>query len=168
MASYICSKCCELDEHSIYEDIECKIGSLNNNVRSLKIRINKLTVKCENSMRELECCFFRILNNIGVKHKAYHGNIFVDNHCKLILVKDKDSKFTLWYSVAIDSGKSFQFTSQMFLWLETFMNWLLMSPVLWKNIKELASLVKRRGKVSIMLLTWRVVNLWVFDRRIYS
>ena len=37
MASYICSKCRELDEHSKYEDIECKIGSLNKEVKSLEI-----------------------------------------------------------------------------------------------------------------------------------
>ena len=65
-------------------------------------------------------------------------------------------------SGAMNLGQSFQCTSQMFLWLEKFMNWLLMCPVLSRNIKQLAYSVKRRGKVSTMLLTWKVLSLWVF------
>ena len=67
MACYICSKCHELDEHSILEDIACKIESQNKEVKSLEIAINELTVKCEklrqdfqegNSMGDLECRLF--------------------------------------------------------------------------------------------------------------
>ena len=96
MARYICSKCRELDEHSILEDIACKIESLNKEVKSLEISINELTVECEklrqdfegNSMGDLECRLLRILDDISVKRQAYHGNVFVGNHCKVILAKD--------------------------------------------------------------------------------
>ena len=88
MARYVCSKCRELDEHSILEDIVCKIESLNNQVKSLEIAINELMFECEklrqdfegNSMGDLECRLLRIPDNIGVKHQAYHGNDFIGNH----------------------------------------------------------------------------------------
>ena len=70
-------------------------------MKSLKIAINELAVKCkklrqdsgENSMGELECRLLRILDDIGVKRQAYHGNVFVGNHCKVILAKDKNGAF---------------------------------------------------------------------------
>ena len=101
MACYICSKCRELDEHSILKDIDCKIESLNIEVKSLEIAINELTVKCEklrqdfagNFMGDLECCLLGILDDIAVKRQAYHGNVFVGNHCKVILAKDKNGVF---------------------------------------------------------------------------
>ena len=88
MARYVCSKCRELDEHSILEDIVWKIESLNNQVKSLEIAINELMFECEklrqdfeeNSMGDLECRLLRITDNIGVKHQAYHGNDFIGNH----------------------------------------------------------------------------------------
>ena len=66
MARYICSKCHELDEHSVLEDIACTIESLNKEVKSLEISINELTVECEklrqdfegNSMGDLEVSSF--------------------------------------------------------------------------------------------------------------
>ena len=35
----------------------------------------------------------RIFDDIGVKRQAYHGNVFVGNHCKVILAKDKNGVF---------------------------------------------------------------------------
>ena len=32
----------------------------------------------------------KILYEIGVKRQAYHGNVFIGNHCKVILAKDKN------------------------------------------------------------------------------
>ena len=32
-------------------------------------------------------------HQIGVKRQAYHGNVFVGNHCKVILAKDKNQVF---------------------------------------------------------------------------
>ena len=46
-----------------------------------------------NSMGYFERCLLRILDNIGVKRQAYHGNIFVRNHCKVILAKNRDGVF---------------------------------------------------------------------------
>ena len=100
MAHYICSKYRELDEHSICEDIVCKIETLHNDVKSLEIAINELTVKCkkfrqdsENSMGDFECCLLKILDDVGVKRQTYHGNVFVGNHCKVILAKDGNGVF---------------------------------------------------------------------------
>ena len=101
MARYVCSKCRELDEHSILEDIVCKTESLNNEVKSLEIAINELMFECEklrqdfegNSMGELECRLLRILDYIGVKHQVYHGNDFIGNHWKVILTKDRNGVF---------------------------------------------------------------------------
>ena len=101
MARYICSECRELDEHSILEDIIWKIESLNSEVKSLEVAINELTGKCEklrqdfaeNSMGDLECRPLRILDDVGVKRQAYHGNVSVGNHCKVILAKDKNGVF---------------------------------------------------------------------------
>ena len=100
MAHYICSKCQELYEHSIYEDIVCKRESLHHKVKSLEFAINELMVKCEkfrqesgNSVGDFECRLLRILNDIGVKRQAYHGNVFVGNHCKVILAKDRNGVF---------------------------------------------------------------------------
>ena len=100
MAHYICSKCRELDEYSISDDIACKIESLHDEVKSLEIAVNELTVKCEkvrqesgNSMGDFERHLLSILDDIGVKRQAYHGNVFVGNHCKVILAKDRDGVF---------------------------------------------------------------------------
>ena len=71
-------------------------------MKFLKIAINELTVKCEklrqdfqegNSMGDWECRLLRILDDIGVKRQAYHGNVFVGNHCKVILAKDRNGVF---------------------------------------------------------------------------
>ena len=220
MACYICSKCSELDEHSILEDFVCKIKSLNEEVKSLKISINELTVKCEqlrqdfqegNSMGDLECRLLRVLDDIGVKCKAYHGNVFVGNHCKVIFAKDKNGVFIFSKLCSILPDESlrkkffdlFELCSiaQNLMAHKGYLNSeetdtlvfschefgakfpvyfpdvsltrkIQCTPLMYldlsRNIKQLASSVKRRGKVSTMLLTWKVLSLWVFGRRIYS
>ena len=35
----------------------------------------------------------RILDDIGVKRQAFHENVFVGNHCKVILVKERNGVF---------------------------------------------------------------------------
>ena len=72
-----------------------------NEVKSLKIAINGLMVKCQklrkdsgrNSIGDLECRLLRILDDIGVKCQAYQGNVFVGNYCKVMLAKDKNGVF---------------------------------------------------------------------------
>ena len=60
-----------MSQHSILEDFICKIESLNKEVKSPEIAVNKLTVNCEklrqdfqagNSMQDLECRLLRILD----------------------------------------------------------------------------------------------------------
>ena len=41
-------------------------------------------------------------------------------------------------------------------------------PAFSRNIEQFASSVGRRGIVSTMQLTWKVLSLWVFGKRIYS
>ena len=60
----------------------CKIESLHDEVKSLEITINELTVKCEkarqesgNSMRDFEHHLLSILDDIGVKRQVYHRNL---------------------------------------------------------------------------------------------
>ena len=44
-------------------------------------------------MGDLECRLLRILDDIEVKRQACHGDVFVGNHCKVILAKDKNDVF---------------------------------------------------------------------------
>ena len=44
-------------------------------------------------MGESEKQLLRILDEIGVKRQAYHGNVFIGNHCKVILAKDKNQVY---------------------------------------------------------------------------
>ena len=69
-----------------------KIESLHNEVKSLEVAVNELKVKCEkfrqdskNSMSNFECSLLRILDDIGITCQAHLGNVFVGNHCKVIL-----------------------------------------------------------------------------------
>ena len=41
----------------------------------------------------------QILDEIGIKRQAYHGNVFIGNHCKVMLAKDKNQVYNfekLW------------------------------------------------------------------------
>ena len=39
----------------------------------------------ENSEGESEKRLLQILNDVDIKRQAYHGNVFIGNHCKVIL-----------------------------------------------------------------------------------
>lgn len=41
-------------------------------------------------MGENEKHFLQILDEIGIKMQAYQGNVFIGNHHKVILAKDKN------------------------------------------------------------------------------
>ena len=60
----------------------------------------------ENSVGDLECRLLRILDDTDVKRQACHGDVFVGNHCKVILVKDKNdvSNFSKLCSVLLDEN----------------------------------------------------------------
>ena len=47
-------------------------------------------------MEDLQCRLLGILYDTGVKRQTYHGNVFVGNHCKVILAKDKNGVFTFF------------------------------------------------------------------------
>ena len=44
-------------------------------------------------MGESEKKLLKILDETGVKRQAYHGNVFIGNHCKVILAKDKNQVY---------------------------------------------------------------------------
>ena len=41
--------------------------------------------ECEEGMGVREQCLLNVLDEIKVERQAYHGNVFVGNHCKLVL-----------------------------------------------------------------------------------
>ena len=47
----------------------------------------------ENSMGESEKLLLQILDEIGVKRQACQGNVFIGNHCKVILAKGKNQVY---------------------------------------------------------------------------
>ena len=52
------------------------------------------------------CRLLRILDDTDVKRQVCHGDVFVGNHCKVILVKDKNdvSNFSKLCSVLLDEN----------------------------------------------------------------
>ena len=44
-------------------------------------------------MGKSEKQLLQILDDIGIKRQAYHGNTFTGNQCKLILAKDKNQLY---------------------------------------------------------------------------
>ena len=58
-------------------------------------------------MGENEKHFLQILDEIGLKMQAYQGNVFIGNHRKVILAKDKNQvhKFENLSSVLCDRLK---------------------------------------------------------------
>ena len=67
---------------------------------SLEVEVLALSDICKkyrqdqkNSMGESEKKLLKILDETGVKRQAYHGNVFIGNHCKVILAKDKNQVY---------------------------------------------------------------------------
>ena len=44
-------------------------------------------------MGKSEKQLLQILDDIGVKRQAYHGHVFIGNHCKVTLAKDINQVF---------------------------------------------------------------------------
>ena len=55
--------------------------------------LKKYSQDQENSMGDGEKILLSILDEVGSKRQAQHGNVFVGNHCKVILPKDKNQVF---------------------------------------------------------------------------
>ena len=67
--------------------------SLDVEILALSDICKKYSQDQESSMGDSENFFWSILDQIGMKRQAYHGNVFVGNHCKVILAKDKNQVF---------------------------------------------------------------------------
>ena len=85
----------------VFQHLEHQIEHLKSVKHSLEVEVLALSDICkkyrqdqENSMGESEKQILRILDEIGVKRQAYHGNVFIGNHCKVILAKDKNQVYS--------------------------------------------------------------------------
>ena len=57
-------------------------------------------------MGESEKQLLQILDEIGIKRQADHGNVFISNHCKVTLAKDKNQVFNFENLCSILSDRS--------------------------------------------------------------
>ena len=93
--SYTCLKCQGLNSYDVAKkhgiDYAQKLNTILTNLQLVSGKCEQIRQKIANTMgpreKQIEC----ILNEIGVKRQAYHGDVFVGNHCKVILSKQKDS-----------------------------------------------------------------------------
>ena len=74
-------------------NLQMEKHSLDVEILALSDICKKYSQNQENSMGDGEKQLLRILDQIGVKRQAYHGSVFVGNHCKGILAKDKNQVF---------------------------------------------------------------------------
>ena len=100
MPSYKCLKCQRYSAQNVYEHIQHQLYFLDSEKFSLEAEVSALSDICEKyrqdqefSMGDSEKQLLNVLDQIGVKRQAYHGNVFVGNHCKVILAKDKNQEY---------------------------------------------------------------------------
>ena len=74
-------------------NLQMEKHSLDVEILALSEICQKYSQNQENSMGDGEKKLLRILDQIGVKRQAYHGSVFVGNHWKVILAKDKNQVF---------------------------------------------------------------------------
>ena len=94
MPTYECLRCQRFSVQDVFQYLEHQIEHLKSEKHSLEVEVLALSDICkkyrqdqENSMGESEKQLLHILNEIGVKRQAY---VFIGNHCKVILAKDKN------------------------------------------------------------------------------
>ena len=81
-----------MTQNDITEILQNKISEILFEEDRLKTNCIQLTTECdglkakkENEMGHRELLLNECLNEIKVVRQAYHGNVFVGNHCKLVL-----------------------------------------------------------------------------------
>ena len=93
MPHYSCMKCQGYDsQNDVYNHTLHQIHLLDLERSSLESEIPEISDICEKyredeeiSMGDSEKQLLRVLDEIGVKRQAYHGDVFIGNHCKVIL-----------------------------------------------------------------------------------
>ena len=100
MPTYECLRCQRFSVQEVFQYLEHQIEHLQSEKHYLELEVLALSDICkkyrqgqENSMGESEEQLLKILDEIGVKRQAYHGNVFISNHCKVILAKDKNQVY---------------------------------------------------------------------------
>ena len=100
MPTYECLRCQRFSVQEVFQHLEHQIEHLKSEKHSLEVEVLALSDICkkyrqdqEYSMGESEKQLLNILDEIGVKRQAYHGNVFKGNHCKVILAKDKNQVY---------------------------------------------------------------------------
>ena len=100
MPTYECLRCQRFSVQEVFQHLEHQIEHLKSEKHSLEVEVLALSDICkkyrqdqEYSMGESEKQLLNILDEIGVKRQAYHGNVFIGNHCKVILAKDKNQVY---------------------------------------------------------------------------
>ena len=100
MPTYECLRCQRFSVQEVFQHLQHQIEHLKSEKHSLEVKVLALSDICkkyrqdqENSMGESEKQLLQILDEIGVKRQAHHGKVFIGNHCKVILAKDKNHVF---------------------------------------------------------------------------
>ena len=89
-SDYVCARCS--GSVSTIDVMEAKLGALSDEQLRLKQVIAELQIECERQRSEIdefisphERRFLTSLNKLRVVLQAYHGNVYVGSHCKVIL-----------------------------------------------------------------------------------
>ena len=89
---YVCLKCRNVEDDDLIGILKEKVTDSLAEEDNLKMIIVKQSTLCdelkaknESKMGPRELELHRKLDEIKVKRQAYHGNVFVGNHCKLVL-----------------------------------------------------------------------------------
>ena len=100
MPSYECLNCQSYSAQDVYKYVDHQLEHLQLEKHSLDVENLALSdiwkmysQEQENSMGDGEKNILSILHEVGLKRQAEHGNVFVGNHCKVILPKDKNQVF---------------------------------------------------------------------------
>ena len=100
MPTYEYLRCQRFSVQEVFQHLEHQIKHLKSEKHSLEAEVLALSDICkkyrqdqENSMGESEKQLLKILDKIGFKRQAYYGNVFIGNHCKVILAKDKNQVY---------------------------------------------------------------------------
>ncbi|XP_057296535.1 uncharacterized protein LOC130625451 [Hydractinia symbiolongicarpus] len=89
---FTCLKCSGIGRLDLHPHLEKRIDdlrerrvTLDDSILELELRCKVLQTKCEETMGHREKQLLQCLDDIKVARQAYHGNVFVGNHCKVVL-----------------------------------------------------------------------------------
>ena len=89
MPTYKCLRCQRFSVQEVFQHREHQIEHLKSEKHYFEVEVLALSDICKKCEKQL----LIILDEISVKRQAYHGNVFISNHCKVILAKDKNQVY---------------------------------------------------------------------------